>query len=120
MELFIDCPVKFKIANNCFTTLQILCYMQMTVTTFRGWIVVLLLDVAIQQHDACLSVALSAAHASNALQSSRRIQRAAIREMLIPLIQSKWDAGPNTVLGPCQPAATHLRNAKGRANNMKQ
>lgn len=66
------------------------------------------------------SVALSTARASNALQISRRIQRAAIRKMLIRLIQSKWGAGPQTVLGPCRPSATYLRKAKGRVDNMKQ
>ena len=66
------------------------------------------------------SVALSTARASNALQISRRIQRAAIREMLIPLIQSKWDAGLQTVLGPCWRTATYLRKAKGRVDNMEQ
>jgi hypothetical protein len=66
------------------------------------------------------SLALSTARASNALQLSRRIQRAAIRKMLIRLIQSKWDTGLPTVLGPWRPTATYLRKAKGRVDSMKQ
>ena len=45
--------------------------------------------------------------------------RPAAREMLIPLIQSKWDAGPKTILGPCLPPVTYLRKANGHANNME-
>jgi hypothetical protein len=56
--------------------------------------------------------------ASNALQI-KNTTRLAIREMLIPLIQSKWDVGPKTVLGPSRPPATYLRNADGRADNMQ-
>jgi hypothetical protein len=66
------------------------------------------------------SIALSMARASNALQISRRIRRAAIRKMLIRLIQSKWDTGLQTVLGPWPPTATYLRKAKGRVDNMNQ
>jgi len=40
--------------------------------------------------------------------------------MLIRLIQSKWDTGLQTVLGPWPPTATYLRKAKGRVDNMKQ
>jgi hypothetical protein len=42
-----------------------------------------------------------------------------IREMLIPPIQSKWDVSPKTVLGPSRPPVTYLRNADGRADNIK-
>ncbi len=43
--------------------------------------------------------------------------RLAAREMLIPLVQSKWDAGPTMVLGPCLPPVTCLRKADGHADN---
>ena len=51
--------------------------------------------------------------------SDKKTIRLAIGEMLIPPIQSKWDAGPKTILGPSRPPATYLRNADGRADNMK-
>jgi hypothetical protein len=105
--------------NSPDTTLQILRDAQMTLTIFRGGIVILLLDVAIQQHDECFFGRLVCRAVRIRMRLiERRIQRP-VREMLIPLIQSKWDAGPKTVLGPSRPPVTYLRNADGRADNIK-
>jgi hypothetical protein len=51
--------------------------------------------------------------------SDKKTIRLANREMLIALIQSKWDRGPKMVLGPCLPLPTYLRQTNGRADNMK-
>jgi hypothetical protein len=90
----------------------------MTVTMFRGWIVILLLDVAVQQHDESFFGRLYLPRGLYRLRFRRRFELA-VREMLIPPIQSKWDVGPRMVLGSCQPPATDLRKAKGRGDNMK-
>jgi hypothetical protein len=106
--------------NSPDTTLQIPRDAQMTLTRFRGRIVTVLLDVAIQQHDECFFGRLVCRAVRIRMRlMERRIQRPPGREMLIPLIQSKWDAGPKTVLRPSRLPATYLRNADGRADNMK-
>jgi hypothetical protein len=51
--------------------------------------------------------------------SDKKTNRLAIREMLIALIQSKWDPGLKTVLGPRLAPVTYLRKANGRADNME-
>jgi hypothetical protein len=51
--------------------------------------------------------------------SDKKTIRLAIGKMLIPPIQSKWDAGLETVLGPCRPPAAYLRKANARADNGK-
>jgi hypothetical protein len=94
----------------------------MTVTITRGWTVILLLDVAVRQHDECLfdRFVYGACIECTSDKPTNPTHRAAIRKMLIRLNQSKWDAGPKTVLGPSRPPATYLRKAKGRVDNMKQ
>jgi hypothetical protein len=115
--------LKVLVAKSPVTALLIPCYAQMTVTMFCGWIAILWVDVAIQQHDECLFDRRISRAFMRCASDKRRIQHPPVREMLIPSIQSKWDAGPRTVLGPGfnqQPSAidNYLRKANGRDDNI--
>jgi hypothetical protein len=65
------------------------------------------------------SVALVHRTASIERASDEKPIRPTNDKMLIPPIQSKWDAGLQTVLGPWVSHRNTLRKANGRADNPK-